>query len=717
MKIRVLFGICLLWMLSFSFGRACREPITYNFYMYSIIEDNEEVFNKQRTDQLSKVWSSYVGKSVSSAEVEELTHLDPAAMDTSQNVIIATARQRNDKEMMAYLRLLLDYMAQTPAYSNDWYYGTEEEVAASISKMNDIAERAATYKGNRLFDQYALLQMRSLYHARKYSDAIAAWKIKGIKMKENVFKQMAKGFYAGALYRTGQREDACEVYAELGDIHSATWCMKDKRNLGCIKRVYASAPNSRTLQLLVQDFVNNAQETLDIRGLDSFEQELKKGREISNKVYRKEVDGFIAFAEQVVNERKCSTPCMWYSAAALLNFYYGKIAKARTLIDKAMVAEGNSNMKDNARIIRLLISTAEKQRDENAYEAFLIDELNWLNQKVNYNKEKDDYNMAWRAIIRIYRKHLIPRYEKLGRSFTANLLMIMAEDMDYRERYNSVNYDINPLFINYSSNYMTRLRALTPEQLKAIYKYFFSTPHKGLDLWLFNKLDKRYKNEEIYYDLIGTRYMKEGKFVEALPWLELVSTDFLSAQNISFYMAQRDYNVSCWVDRRQTIPSQFYYGGNEEPMKLTRNQKIDFCKDVIALESAVANKKATFDDYVRLANLYYQVSYDGACWYLIDYLHACSWYIDDEIHDIKNPKKDPFVEKAYATLQKGVYSTNDGQLMKEMIRKYLVSKDVNCLMENMSMMQSKTYALYLYNNPKVLEEVSKCDVLIKRLKV
>ena len=115
--------------------------------------------------------------------------------------------------------------------------------------------------------------------------------------------------------------------------------------------------------------------------------------------------------------------------------------------------------------------------------------------------------------------------------------------------------------------------------------------------------------------------------------------------------------------------------------------------------------------------MYYQVSYDGACWYLIDYLHACSWYIDDEFYDIKNPKKDPFVEKAYATLQKGVYSTNDGQLMKEMIRKYLVSKDVNCLVENMSMMQSKTYALYLYNNPKVLEEVSKCDVLIKRLKV
>ena len=144
-------------------------------------------------------------------------------------------------------------------------------------------------------------------------------------------------------------------------------------------------------------------------------------------MYRNEVDGFIAFAEQVVKEGRTSTPSMWYSAAALLNFHYGKYAEARTLADKAMAAQGNERMKDNARIIRLLVSTAEKQSDENVYESFLITELQWLNDKV----KAEDGGLAWRAANRIYRLHLIPRYEKLGRPLTAAMLTYMAETIEY----------------------------------------------------------------------------------------------------------------------------------------------------------------------------------------------------------------------------------------------------------------------------------------------
>ena len=670
MKNRVLFGISLLWVLSLFSGKACSPDITYNYYMYCIIEDNADLFNQMRSEQLSKEWSIYVGKPVSAADVNELTELSPAAIDTSRNVIITTVRQRNDREMKAYLTLLLDYMANVPGAYNEWDYPSKEELDARHREMKRIANRAAAYNEARLFNQYTLLHIRSLFQAKDYAGVINAWKAKGIKMKDNVLKQMAKGFYAGALYHTDQREDACEIYAELGDIHSATWCMKNERNLGCIKRVYATAPNSETLQLLVQDFVNNAQETLDAQN-----EFYTQGREITNKVYREEVEGFIAFAQQVVNEGKTNTPSMWYSAAALLNFHYGKIAEARQLADKAMTAKGNERMKDNARMIRLLISTAETWSDENAYESFLISELQWLNDKAKDNNEN---GLAWRAANRIYRLHLIPRYEKLGRPLTVSLLTYMAQDVEYGSGYDDA-YNEGPNFIYYSCDYISYLRGKTPEQLVEIYKSLFSAPHSGIDLWLFNKLDKRFKNVELYYDLIGTRYMREGKFVEALPWLQKVSTDFLSAQGISFYMAQRDYNVIRWTNPRQTISSQLNDWYNEQPMQVLRNQKVDFCKDMIALESAVANRKASYEDYHRLANLYYQASDEGDCWYLTDYGYTTY-----------RPKKDPFVMKAYDALQHAARTTDQELRLKVMTGKAFINTDAE-------------YCLYSYNYDKSIE--------------
>ena len=705
MKTKLFFTICLLWALSLIPGKACSPIMTYNYYMYYIIDDNAEEIGKMRTEQLSKEWSTYVGKTVSAADVAELAELTPAAMDTSRNVIITSVRNRNDREMKAYLTLLLDYMANAPGSFNEWDYPSAEEIAARNKEMKRIASRAAAYNDVRLFNQYTLLQMRSLFQAKDYAGVISIWKSKGTRMKDNVFKNMAKGFYAGALYRTDQREDACEIYAELGDIHSATWCMKDERNLGCIKRVYATAPNSRTLQLLVQDFVNNAQETLDAKSED-----YNQGRDIINKVYRDEVEGFIAFAQQVVKEGKTSTPSMWYSAAALLNFLYGNFAEARTLADKAMTAQGNAHMKDNARIIRLLVSTAEKHSDENAYESFLISELQWLNDKV----KAEDYKLSWNAANRIYRLHLIPRYEKLGRPLTAAMLTYMAETIQYGGYYYN-EYSPSPLYISYGSEYITHLWEKTPEQLTDFYKDLFSAPHSGIDLWLFNKLDNRYKKEEVYCDLIGTRYMKEGKFAEALPWLQKVSTEFISAQNISFYMAQRDYNVIRWLNHRQTIPSQREDWMNEEPMKVMSNQKVDFCKDIIALENAVAKHQASYDDYHRLANLYYQISDEGDCWYLTDYAYT-TW----------KPEKDPFVAKAYEALQQASYTTNDELRLKVKMGKAFINTDAdywlyiynynndiefNVVPEAQQFKDFAAFALEAKNYKRLPDYVSMCDVL------
>ena len=591
---------------------ACGWDLTDNYYLFYAFKGDRTNRELIRT-QLTEWWTRYAGKMVTTDDLDALAEEVPTRMNQSKNPIVRAAYSKNDRPMQQYLALLCEYLSVVPSGEYDpWSYPDEEELAMTRRALLEIANRAARIQATRYAPQIALLRIRALFQAERWQDVVKLYQQTVKTLPESVFKDMASGFYAGALRKLGSDEDAAEIYASLGDFHSATWCVHDGRNLGTIRRLYSRDPNSAVVRLLVQDFVNNAQETLDNSDGDN---RLGHNGYIS-RVYANEVAQFALLAQQAAANPAVEDPCMWLTAAAWSTYLYGNREEGKALIDQAMTANYKDMSKDIARMIRIVIYSGVEE-DLESFDNFVLPELKWLTERIAYSEE-EGFSPFFNAAQRIYRRHLAPLYQAHGRSTDARLCIAEAE------RLYSIGgaETLRPYQVLYGWEYASDLLYQDSETLLALYADLTNENKRPLTEWLYEQLHPALKQADFYADLIGTRLMKEGKFEKALPWLEKVSLNFLSAQDISYYMARRDYTRERWITARQTLPEVRNGFGGEVPTRLQTNQRLTFCRDIIALQNklqntATPNEKAK--THYQIATRLFQASLQGDCWYLTEY--------------------------------------------------------------------------------------------------
>ena len=135
-----------------------------------------------------------------------------------------------------------------------------------------------------------------------------------------------------------------------------------------------------------------------------------------------------------------------------------------------------------------------------------------------------------------------------------------------------------------------------------------------------------YSDANYFADRIGTKYLREGRFAEALKFLEKVPLSYVARQGLAYYMARRSYNRDRWIVGRQVVKERAPWSEEEYvESSLKSNQKVDFCKEMLQLESQyrLAKKETRADIAYQLASRYYQASCYGDCWYLTHYGWSC----------------------------------------------------------------------------------------------
>lgn len=639
---------------------ACGWDGTTNYYLFHPF-DGDRYAGGHTQERLAQWWTAYAGKTITTDDLTALAEVEPFEIARSNNAILRAARAKGDTQMQQYLDLLCQYLHAVPLDFSPWDYPSETEIAANHSRLQKIRTQAGSRLTGKLAPQYTLLYIRAAFQLERWQDVVNTWERLRGKQPASVFYDMAEGFYAGALRKLNRNEDACEIYARLGDLHSATWCMRDGRNLGSIRRLYENDPNSAAVRLLLQDFVNNAQETLDnpTGGLGT--------NTYWSRVYREEVNQFVDFAETVAREGRAQDLCLWLSAAAWLRFLHGETGKAAEQIERALTLPGKQTTKDNARAIRLAISTATAT-DLNAYEQFLLPELQWLHTKAGGSNPAPRYaNYA----VRIYRQHLVPLYEGRGRTLEATLLMQAADNV----RYGGYEHDDSDNTLSYGNIYVSELFGLSSAQLEEIFDRIFQKKLPALSAWLFGILPKGQQEKTFYADLIGTRALAEGNFERAAKWEARVPTEFISRQAISYYMARRDYHKERWMGPRQRTSGSD--GWDEESLSTVQeNQKLAFAREALALTKQTKKAsagRARAEAFYKLASILYQASDQGDCWYLSHYSHSSegkSEYLDSLAYDYLCKaeqtlgNKDDALRtrilfaKSYVNLDNGIYDSN-----------------------------------------------------------
>lgn len=591
------------------------EAPTHNAYMFSVFR-RERMQSPFRED-MNNWWKRYGG------EPESTSY---EYYETNRDSLMAHALRHGDRQMAEYMRWLNAYLDVSSNISMDsWNYPTKEELARRDSTLHGILAAAQAYKGRKLREQFALLTMRANMLLGRDKANMLYWTATASKLPSGLWRDVCRNIYARALLNSGLRRAACEIYAEQGDMQSISWCMRGYRNLAGIKKVYAEDPDAHTLLYLVQDFVNGLQETLDnyTDGRVDAEWVRTKGAQV---VLGADARAFVSFADEVLKDGKTSSPCLWQSAAAMVQYLLGNYNDAAIRANGAAGMKGSRRMKDNARCIRLLAQAATAPLGGD-FSAWLTDEFRWLDKKIAEERgNSQEYSNHYTDVKeRVAYLVLAPRYQGEGRRDMALAIYGMMEEnrLDFETDGKHTENDFSwqgdwPWNKDYSAwnEYFAILSEMPADSLAAYYSYLTSAKTDVFEHYVAQQV---YQDKNYYNDIIGTRYIAEGRFADALTYLERVPLEYLAEQNISWYMANRAYTVPRWFVRQLPNSRDTDGSGKASPKE---NLKIMYCKEMIELQSlynlAPEGEQKDIRAY-ELATRFYQASCYGDCWFLTHY--------------------------------------------------------------------------------------------------
>lgn len=613
-------------------SNACvSEYSDHNYYMFS-------VFNRDQTSpaylyDIASYWQKYAGNTSS---------INLSFYRWNKEDIKKVAQSKKDAGMLSYLGSLNAYLdACEKLNPNAWNYASKQErlqIQHSLTRLNNASK---IYKGTQLKSQYALLRMRTNMMKGFHQQNISYWNAIASRLPKSPWREAMRNIYARALWKTGKHHQALEIYAEQGDMASIRVLARNYRNLAGIQSIYFKNPNSAMLTYLVQDFVNNCQQTIDSRNQNPINKEWIE--EIGAKViYQKEALSFITFANKVIAEDKTQNPCLWRSATAMLHYLYGYQQEAWKESTEAITLDGTQRMKDNARAIRLLVSTRNVQVDSD-YPQYLVGEFKWLNEMAKgessrtkgENPKNDDFTnpdihyvevkerVAYRALYNQFKtmadKAKKEDRQEAGRNYesmaTAMYGMMDAYMRTFYKDQQDEEYISRYL---YSSEYAFRLDSLSAQQLADYYRFITSSHQDAFEQYVCQSL---YRNADFFKDMIGTKYLAEGNFGEAARWQKDVSLDFINNQAISFYAEKRSYAVPYWF-KHQKVNDSDMWSIQGSYAHLKENPKWKFCQEMNQLigQYNVAREGESREKLAyELATRYYQASCYGDCWYLTHY--------------------------------------------------------------------------------------------------
>ena len=601
------FTIISVLMLSVMSALACGPWSRPNYYIYSVY--NRDQLVNPWGPRLEQFWNNYMGEAKPWA-VNSLSWVDLDEFNESSNPIIQALRARKDNEMYDYVYNLVWYLQVSNGLDIDeWDYPSKESMNRARYALNIIKQYAEGYRGTRLRGQHSLLVMRCLLAQRDIEGMIAHWNNgAGRRVAGSVYADMERDMYAYALlnrnYRTQSekvqgRKEAKKIYAEVGDMQSLMWLVRDQRNMAGIQTEYMADPNNPTLPYLVQDYVNNVQDYFDLVNSEWYDPQYD---EVDATAFKRGVQDFIQFARTVAAQGRTTEPAMWQTAAGFLTSLMGNHTEGGKLIDAALKMKGSERVMDNARACRFIVNLREQPINDKMLD-YATGELRWLHEKayattrVNEVEDVEAGDVHYWSVMQVAAyDYLAPKLTKAGRGAQAVALLQAVGSID-----------------NNMMEFNNGLDNITARQTIELLDYLKRKPKTTFDKWVTSQCKGEIYSEEWYNDRIGTKFVREGRFSEALPYLKKVSLPFLSDQAISRYAAARDYTLPRWLTR-QVVDRDWDDMWSEAKATVKTNQKVQFCNDVLALQG-----RDDAESLYRLATLYYQASYKGDCWYLTRY--------------------------------------------------------------------------------------------------
>lgn len=587
---------------------ACYNPwyseVHYNLYR---LEERESNTPSKRMANLME-WQAMTSPEIAIEDIEKVVYeMDLETFEAlynaerySGNNAFARWIKEHDQAIMDFLLLAKRNEHIRFQYNSLWYYPSMK--IKGPTSLEEIVELSYQNTDSRLHHRYMLQALRALFTLNRYEECIALWNEEFDKLDRNhTMRRHAQMYMAGALYNCGMVEQALVEYAEIGDVDSIYY-ISNRENLNLeyiaiIEMLYRNNPdNSEVLSMLYNRITyfdgNPFNEDTDMREHNDY----VELTEIGQMAARLAKDGF--------------DPALWNYTAAYVYALQGNEAEARKAIAKADKSSCSPYMRESIEVMKIFIDAKYCNLDKSYYKR-LHEQMRWLNSKIeeyspaiadSYGYSPHYYTFPvthdyWKTTSQmIVNTLLCPRLVDDGQSTLALQLANMSSNFtakcinkvngswygydEFNHRYGYYGHGIYTFdeyrynrstfnALDFSSYFFYLANTVDTDDFKA-YLDVVEQPVTSFDKYLneCGNTDNNYLNE-----FMGTRYIRDSRYEEALHHLEKVEFRYNYALNQELH---EDYRV---INSRR-----------DPSTKVDHDFRFNFAKYMVDLERGITNE-------------------------------------------------------------------------------------------------------------------------------
>lgn len=581
------------------------------------------------------------------------------------NSFVRHLLKKRDHEALHVLYKSKEYESLRNQMRSPWYYNSQitNERKQIESLYDDLVQRYSSRHSGHYDLRQAFLLMKVSWASGHDTTCLQVFDQYKNKFKGTIFEKESKDYAARSLAQLGRKEEADELLSQIkplvelipNQVSTATW----------LRRALRISPNDAGIVERLQSFLT----ALDRNQAATFPWE-EMGEDSVLLVVRSAISN-----PQVLNKDA------WRYAAACILDYQNKPKEALAILNDGDGKSADDFLRSSTRILTFYLRAKVNTIDDQ-FEAYAIEELKWLNQKLDNEwklapeflrktiHESDGWMVALDDLNDLY------YYSAMSR-------IVLADSTGLAWRMVSAGRGVRALqMANVASNYilklsdnqvMNHLRTTSD----SIYHICYDDDSGYHRLTLFSKSDilkfqgtsynvwafrenshdysnglftvadiidaqtldeyrqrqlqpkdaidrwfneRGYTNGDYWHDIIGTHYMRERNYSAAVGHLKKVSSDYQRRMNICFCCDP--FNI----DQTSNHDSTHY--------KLHFAQRMDSLQNLM-LHGGNADSRG-------LAMLKYSIGLENSiemCWYLTSYDWGCTGALLTDAYESDYGKK------------------------------------------------------------------------------
>ena len=622
-------------------------PISYHPYGYKMyrVYDAEADIQPDQIMENCRLWQELTSSEIPLSDIRQVVYkytldqMNSLMSVNSSNAFASWIKNNKDTEVYDFLVLAKKCEKTRGEMLDPWYFPSKND--GSHLSLSEIELAARGYDGKRLKDRYVLQAIRAMVSAQKYQEIVDYWQETEASIPDGLIKDMIQDYVLGAYARVNKIDEALEYFTAEGDLNSILFCLREKgeindlaSELECINRY---APDSPQIPKILQDIIGS----MEPEGHWDYSYEYRRDSSlvIENRHYYYSSDENQHRFDEIyplvmkMTETPSSDKALWHYTAAFLADLDARSDEAWKHIQEASKYPASDYLKGSIRIMKMYLDAKVSPYDKD-YEERLSQDLIWIDRMITGNitaevcnimQGWESYKMRnnisfyyWNDMMRrILLAEICPRMLDRGMPVRALQLANMA---DHRLLMLFDIVDDKPMsmhrsgscrnYYDYRNDFFEMMQYTDPQNLGAYIRNLESSTN-DFDLFLKNR---GYVDYDYLYDVLGTVYIRERDYANAVKYLSLVSEGYQNRLNASPFMNRNPFSL----ERSSIKPAPQY--------------KLNFAKEMLRLEKSI--ESATNNNIKGLDMIKYATGVRNAysyCWPLTRYSDYYYLYDDDQI--------------------------------------------------------------------------------------